>query len=726
MSESLTRATSLDTDAGTAPVRPLDAVLARVPGAPLVLAGLILLAFVVRTWLNTKVEAPWIMSDELTYSEMAKSFAAGEGFEVRGGAPNVRTLYPALISPAWLIESVEGAYAAAKAINTVMMTLACVPLYLWARRIMSEGWALAAAGLLLLLPAFAYTGTIMTENAFLPLFLVAVYALARALETPTLFWQLFALAAVFPASAARLQGLVLFAVLVTAIVLDALATARAGEAPLRAFFARLRTFTATGVGLLVLGAIYLAYALASYENLSDGLGGYGGLAELDFSLWEGFRWTVIHAGELAFAVGLLPAAAFVVLAAAWMRPGVLPAQRAFVCVTAAALLWVVPLAGFYASRYSLRIEERNMFFVEPLLLLALVAWVAHGAPRLPRWTAAAVAIPAALLAAIPLERVFNISLLSDTFALIPLMRVSTLVEGGTDATRVFLALGAAAAVLLFVLVPPRLAATTIAAVAIFLALSAWSVAGTLRDQANATRQATHALNPDWIDDALGREADVPFIYTADLLPDSHLLWQTEFWNRSVSDVYGLDAADPTATRVVPTTVDGRGRLVRTTDGRPLAPHYVVTQPDRVLDIAGETVASEGRLVLYRVQPPLRLETRLDGVYPDGWSGPSAIYTNYAAAPGAVRVDVGRAGWGGPDEPTGVTIAVERLDSGRRVSTTRWVVHSAVKRTFRLKVPSVPFRVDVRVERTFSPATYGFGDQRQLGVQVAFAFEPGKR
>ena len=33
----------------------------------------------------------------------------------------------------------------AKAINTVLMTLACVPLYLWARRFLSEGWSLVAA-----------------------------------------------------------------------------------------------------------------------------------------------------------------------------------------------------------------------------------------------------------------------------------------------------------------------------------------------------------------------------------------------------------------------------------------------------------------------------------------------------------------------------------------------------------------------------------------------------
>ena len=231
----------------------------------------------------------------------------------------------------------------------------------------------------------------------------------------------------------------------------------------------------------------LAYALiASGSAVSSGLGTYDAVTEVGrYSLSDGFRWTAFHAGELAFSVGLLPIFAFGILVCAWLRPSALPAERAFVSVTSAALIWLVPQAGFFASRFSGRIEERNLFYVAPLLLLALVAWAARGAPRTMRATAVAVAVPVALMSTIPFERLFNVSLLSDTFALIPLMRLSGVLEGGTDAARFLFGLGAVAAVLLFVLVPPRLAFVTVGAVALFLALSAWSVAGTLRDQANA-------------------------------------------------------------------------------------------------------------------------------------------------------------------------------------------------------------------------------------------------
>ena len=687
--------------------------------APLLLAGLMLLAFVGRMLLNGTVDAPWIMTDELAHSEMAKSFAGGEGLEVRGSPSYARTLYPVLISPAWLADSVETAFATAKAINTVVMTLACVPLYLWARRLMSEGWALASATLFLLLPAFAYTATIMTESAFLPLFLLALLAFARALETPTVLWQLCAVAAAFAATAVRLQGLVLLAVFVTAILLDALVAGWESESRLRAIGTRLRRFAATGIALAGCSLAFVAYGLVG-GGLSDAFGGYRSVLDVEYSLAEGLRWTVFHAAELVLAVGILPAAAFLVLAGVWMRPGSAPADRAFVSVTAAALLWIVPQAGFFASRYSLRIEERNMFYVEPLLLLALVAWVARGAPRPARWTAVAVAVPLALLPAIPIERLFNVSLLSDTFALIPLMRLSTLLDGGNDTLRVLLTVGGLTAALLFVLVPRRLAATTIGVVAVFLATSAWSVAGTLRDQANATRQETHTTNADWIDEHVGVGADVPFIFTPDLVSNPHLLWQTEFWNRSVADVYGLNAEDRSSVPMVETTVDARGRIIRAADGARLAPRYVVAQPG--LDVAGEQVAAEGRLALYRTSAPLRLESQTDGMYGDGWSGPSATYTNYSARSDAVVVEAGRVAWGGPDSPGRVTLAVERVDSGRQVSIARWIAHSGSKRTFRLRTPAAPYRVKVSVQPTFSPAEFGEPDTRQLGVQLAFRSE----
>ena len=66
---------------------------------PLALAGIVVLAFVVRLILAERIVTPWIMIDELLYSELAKNFASSGEFLVRDAASPINNLaYPAVIS----------------------------------------------------------------------------------------------------------------------------------------------------------------------------------------------------------------------------------------------------------------------------------------------------------------------------------------------------------------------------------------------------------------------------------------------------------------------------------------------------------------------------------------------------------------------------------------------------------------------------------------------------
>ena len=79
------------------------------------------------------------MVDELIYSELAKSLAGGGRFLLRGEhTAAYGFVYPALISPAWaLFDAIPQAYAAAKAINSFVVSLSAIPAYLLARRVLS-------------------------------------------------------------------------------------------------------------------------------------------------------------------------------------------------------------------------------------------------------------------------------------------------------------------------------------------------------------------------------------------------------------------------------------------------------------------------------------------------------------------------------------------------------------------------------------------------------------
>jgi hypothetical protein len=56
-----------------------------------------------------------------------------------------------------------------------------------------------------------------------------------------------------------------------------------------------------------------------------------------------------------------------------------------------------------------------------------------------------------------------------------------------------------------------------------------------------------------------------------------------------------------------------------------------------------------------------------------------------------------------------------------------VIHSCQLKTFSLPTPPGPWRVEVTIDPTFSPAALDprLGDQRQLGARVNFGYKSGR-
>ena len=266
--------------------------------------------------------APFIFTDELQYQENARSLAAGAGIQVREQAYGiVSVLYPLLLAPAYLLfDSLPDAYAAARTINAVVMSLAAIPTYLIARRLLAPGLSLLAALLAVALPSFAYTGTLMSENAFYPAFLLAAWALLRALEEPTLRRQLVLLAACGVVTLVRVQGLAVVLAALTAPLLLRLVARR----PLRPW-ASLYGIVAGGA-VLVLGA-----QLARGASISSLFGAYQVVGEGGYDVVDVLKYLFWHLAELDLYVGVIPFAAFLLLAA--RIRSLEPAVQAFVAAT---------------------------------------------------------------------------------------------------------------------------------------------------------------------------------------------------------------------------------------------------------------------------------------------------------------------------------------------------------------------------------------------------------
>jgi hypothetical protein len=696
--------------------------------ASLIVAGIVVLSMAVRYSLALDLPAPWLMGDELLYSDRAKSFLEERRLHFREEYNPFATAYPALIAPAWAAESVKTSYEIAKAINVVLITMTAVVAFFWTKRLAPTRYALVAAGLVLLMPTFEYSGMLMMENASLPASLLAMFVIARALERPTLVWQLAAFAAIGVAGLVRVQLLTLAVVYLTAILLVAVFARLSHGRPLRASL----TPFAPSVGICVLGALaYVSLKLATGSSLTSGLGAYSFVGEADYDLVDVGRWFVWHAGELALSVGFLPAVCVGLLLWAAIRRGssLTAADRAFVAVALAGSFWFALQAAAFASRFSGRIEERYMLYAAPPLLIALAVWVGRDLPRSATSTLVASLVPALLVTTIPFERLFNVPILADTFGLIPFMRLTSFLDGGVSDLRIVVAAGLAVAVLLLLVLGRRASRVLLpASVALFFLLSGYTVHGAIQDQSAAAAGTTGVSDPNWVDDAIGSDGEAGYIYGPSDSANPHRLWQTEFWNLSVKDVYPLDADPVSSYSDDELDVNEAGRLVPKGSGESVDEPYVLTDPN--LGIVGEVVARPGPLALVRVRPPLRIASSVDGLYADGWSGPQAGLTQYEPLPGGARrmqVRVSRAGWTGADVPGRVTIAAGPLRQtdgtptlGEPTATREWTVHSGQTRTFDLPVPSAPFRVEVRVSPTFSPAQFGQGDTRELGVQLAFS------
>jgi hypothetical protein len=592
------------------------------------LAGIVVASAVVRIALGHRIVTPWIMVDELVYSELAKSFAEHGSFLVRDVPSNgYGFVYPILIAPAFrLYAAVPHAYAVAKGINAVVMSLTAIPAYLLARRVLAQGPSLVAAALSVLIPSMLYTGTLMTENVFYPLFVLACLAIVLMLERPTPLRQVAVLAICALCFATRAQAIALFGAAVIAPLLHGWIE--------RDLPVRVRRFTVL-YGLVGAAVVLgLAATVARGRSPLTLLGAYKAATDAGYSVGDVARYILWHVAELDLYLGV---AGFAALLALWLAPrAASPPARAFVAMSLPVFVLLVVEVAAFASRQSFRIEERNDFYLAPLALIALLLL-----PRPGRVTYLAAALAGVLPVAVPFAKFVNPSAVSDTIGLLPWWWLQDQGIHFGPLRLVALAVGLSAAAA-FALVPRRLAPGLAAAVGVYFVLATVVAEngrhGLHQASVGSLWAGIRVPHPDWIDRRVGRGADVAFLwhYAGETRP----LWNNEFFNRSVGDVYTLDGPDPADGGLPETPVRERadGVLVAA-GGRAPRVRYAVAYTD----IAGTLLQRDDGigLGLYRVDGPLVILTRVTGLYPnDTWGGRLVTYRRFRCTGGSLSVRLG--------------------------------------------------------------------------------------
>ena len=166
---------------------------------------------------------------------------------------------------------------------------------------MSRGYALLAAGLTLTLPGLAFSGFLMTETLFYPVFVLAAWAMAATLDRPTILNQLLLLAALALAVGTRLQAVVLVPAFLVAVAILVSWSAPRPLAGARAAFL---------IGVVVSTGAWLAFTLGRGRSP---LGAYGVTGSASYSFGAALRFSIYHLADVVLLVALVPAAATVVL-----------------------------------------------------------------------------------------------------------------------------------------------------------------------------------------------------------------------------------------------------------------------------------------------------------------------------------------------------------------------------------------------------------------------------
>jgi hypothetical protein len=719
-------------EAAAVPRTWLDRVVAAVP-----LLSIFLWLCMLYAWQVRNHASPWLFSDELELSQLSRAIAA-TGHAARRGEPHsFDTLYAYVLAPAWRLGSVGDAYALVKYIGVFTMTAVVFPTYFLARTIASKPAALFAATAAGSIPALAYAPMIVSEPLAYPYAALCFCLIARALARRSGGWIVGAVIASLVAPLVRGQ----LAIVPVVFLLAACGMAWTSDRG-RRWRSSWTTWDWVGAVVLAVSALVLFSALAGWRSHTWAIssGHYRGRM-IDYGLWA--------AGALTVGLGVLPV---VVGLAALFRPRGeprTPELRAFTAVVLAAVvsfgLYTANKAAFLSTVFATRVEERNLIYLAPLLLVAMALWIDHPRVRLVP-LACIVGFVAYLIVALKhgADYGIHVHFYSDAPGL-AIVEMANRNLAFTADIAMWVLLGILAIVVVLALLPRALgrrrrAGVAVAAVGCGLVL-AWALTGEI-SFSNGSNSFSGTLlrnfpqaragGPSWLDEA---DHGRPALYLGQKIQDPTGIWLTEFWNRSLKHVWSLDGTAPGPGPVL--TPD-----LAAVDGR-LYPdpkvEYVVADPG--VDVAGTVVGRYGRWTVYRTRGPLRLAHGETGLFSDGWTGCSgepcpvatAAYSRYTTPggrPGYAVVAVSRAAANGaPIKPGKVVIRLGYLVKGsdrqpglgRVTAVRRWTVRAGARKRFVIPTPRPPFRVEVSVAPTFSPADYGESDRRSLGAQVGFSF-----
>jgi hypothetical protein len=671
-------------------------------------------------WQASQRVSPSIFSDEIEFAQISRGIAE-TGMPSRLGEPSgFGSLYTYVVAPAWWLDPTS-AWEAAKLIGALVMTAAIFPAYGLARFVASRPWSIAAAVGAVAAPPLAYAPYLLEEPLAYPYATTALWATAAAVAAPTRRRLVLAGVLALGGSFVRGELAVLLAVFGAGIGYVLWRSVR---------FTRWRSTWSSGdwlgAAVLTIGALLAVSAAAGHRSDAWYVStGFEKHRLIDHGVWS--------LAALTIGVAVLPVIA-TVAAFASRRVRATAEGRAFVVVGLSAVVAFTTYAGvkgaFLATRFADLIVERNVIYLVPVLLAATVAVLSRGGVGL-------VALGGGFLVALLL--VTNAELRLDQYPYFeaPSLAIAQLANrnfaydaGDVERALILTALVSVAILIAGTVVRSRTAALALAVLAA-CGVSAWALTTEVYAARglNLFAERLHQSTPkpvDWVDRATDGE---PALFLGQQLgKDTNPIWLLEFWNYAIDKIWSLDGTAPLPS-LSPNLGAPDGRL----DPDPGVNWVVVGNG---VDVVGEQVGEpRNGMTLLKADRPVRLRSAQSGVFPDGWMGEHASFSQYAPENGTSRgfakIVLSRQGACGGGIPTadvtvriGPVAVVDEQPGFERVDETFHRTLEPCGLTQIVTRAMVPYHVELDVSPTFVPDDVsGGGDRRELGAQVGFDFLP---
>ena len=687
------------------------------------------------SWESWGHVTPWLFTDELESAQLSRAIAE-TGHAARRGVPHgFQSLFNYLIAPAWWFSDAHQAYAAIKYISAFTMAAVVFPTYWLGRMVVSKRWALLAAACAAAIPAMVYSSFLVEEPLAYPYAALCFFLIAKALTRRTLWWIAAATFTAAVAPMVRGQLAVIPGVLVLAACFWWWGSER-----LRAWRLGWSRGDWIGAFVLIAGAATILNAYISHHSEAWFVATllYKGRM-IDNGLWA--------AGALTIGMGVFPVVAGLTALFPPRGLGRSEEERAFRCVAFAG----IGLVGFYtaikaayiSTVFSTLTEERNLIYVAPLLTIGMALVLQRGRVRLlPTVAAAGLALYVILTTDYQMDKHFYFD--APGFGIL---------EGANQ--KLHWTPGYAQNVLVgMVIVSLALLALPramrwlgprplgVVAATIGVAVFAWMItaqitASTSSKYFSELFSSNIAKPLDWLDQANGGQ---PTIYLGQNITDPNGIWELEFWNRSIHYMWSLDgSAIKVGSPVLTPDVGGLTGTLLQSRRRPAPADAKYVVADEGINIVGTPVTTHRHLVgggprnwvLWKIDPPLRLEHAATRLYDDGWMSGFSAYSQFVTPgnkPGYVMVILSRPD--GFDFQSTATVKVGKLvirdkhpALGTITGVQRVLLQTHTYRVLYLRTPKPPFRVNVTIDPTFVPSDLDprQGDVRKLGAQVSFAF-----